>query len=201
MVLDGVDLRALAVATLREPQTAARRLLDWAPPAGARWMALVLAAVLSVLLSLLIEPLLPSGEAHPLAALMGNAWTGVPLQLLSLLFLAGLMTAVGTTQGAKGRFIDAVLLVTWLQLMMLGAQLVQIVALVLLPPVGLLLSFAIFAIFLWVLTRFTMALHGLASAAKTFGALLLGFLLAAVILALALQALGLGIPATGAAHV
>jgi hypothetical protein len=191
----------LTVETLREPRTAARRLIGWDLPPGARITALLLAAVLSILSFLVSFEISPPAEIPAIFALMTNPWLGVPLQLVSQLVLATIMTLAGRAQGAKGHFGDAVILVAWVQVLLAAGQVLQTLVYLALPFLTVPLALGVLAIFVWIVTSFTAALHDLPGFVKPFGALLLTFLLIMVALAVVMSILGFAPSASGAGHV
>ncbi|MCB2130046.1 MAG: YIP1 family protein [Rhodobacteraceae bacterium] len=191
----------LAVETLRQPRMAARRLIGWDLPPGARFTALVLAAVLSILSFLASFAISPPAEIPAIFALMTNPWLGVPLQVASQLVLALIMTLSGRAQGAKGRFADAVVLVAMVQVLLAAGQVLQTLIYLALPILTLPLALGVLALFVWIITSFTAELHGLPGFLKPFGALLLTFLLIMVVLAVIMSVLGFAPSVSGAGHV
>ena len=179
-------LMGLLRLTLSDPRGAARRVMALPLPLGARWQALALVIVLSMLF----------GQA---AALM-LAGEGVDATALGLIQAAALLTLVyavyivGRLMGGRGVFEDGLILVAWLQGVMVAVQLAQIVALLILPPLTGLLGFLGFALFLWLLTNFVAELHGFSSLGRVFGMILLTLFGVAIVLAIVLQMLGITPP-------
>jgi hypothetical protein len=150
-------LRDLARLTLRNPEQGGRALLALNPTIEARWMAMGAAITAGVVMAYLLPVLAgqAGGVISPFAA------TGV--QAGANLLAVVLMTAVGRVFGGQGRFEDAVLLVAWLQALMVGVQAVQLVALLVLPPLAWIVTMLAVALFFWLLTGFVQALHGFRS--------------------------------------
>ena len=116
-----------------------------------------------------------------------------PLVGLYAAFMVGLITAVfggrpGMISGATG----ALAVVTWLQVVLVCVQLVQTVALLLMPPLGLLIGWAALLLFLWMLTNFVAELHGFKSLGLVFVMILASSLGIVFVFSLVLTILGLG---------
>lgn len=186
-------LWALAKQTITEPRAAARDVLAMNLPMQTRWMALVLASVLSALLLHVSLTLLPVAEQQMLF--------GVPSPLQSALVQGGLLIAmavlvhqVGRWRGGKGNFADALVLIVWWQTFLLGFQLVQIVALLVLPAATNLLGLAGLVLVFWLLTSFIAELHGFSSLAKV----LIGIIVTLIGVSILLSMLMLPFMPTGA---
>jgi hypothetical protein len=148
--------------TLRNPQAGWQTLqaLPWAP--GDRWALVVATAALSAVLSWLGALLLPpvSEEAGVLAVLSASPISMASVQVVSAAFGAYLLAEVGRIFGGTGRFMDALLAVGWIEAIMVALQTVQIVATVLLPPLGALLGIATLLLAAYLMVALTMAVHG-----------------------------------------
>lgn len=187
------DLKALARQTLREPEQAARWLIDQRWPMQVRWMALVLAVSLSGVLayvSSLMFPLPEEGETTVLAlSRLPLALAGT--QLVAIVMGAALMAGVGRLFGGRGRFEDALLLAVWIEVMLLIVQAVQIVLSLALPPLSGILGIVAIALFLWLTVQFTKALHGFASGPKVLLVMFATLLLMGFVLSFFMAGLGL----------
>lgn len=149
-------LRDLVRLSFVEPRRAGEALIALAPPMEARWMGMVAAVLVGVVVAYLLPVI--SGQmaeaAPPLAA--------VGVQLGANVVAAVLMSVVGRAFGGRGSFADALLMIAWLQAMMVFVQAAQVVALVAMPPVAGLMMILAIALFFWMLTGFVQALHGFA---------------------------------------
>jgi hypothetical protein len=175
-------IAALAQLSLQDPRAAARVLFAEDVPMAARTGGLLLMAVLS---TLLLQPgfaLLPPEDA------VGGFLAQSPLQLAVLqwvaLMLSGfLIFRVGRAFGGQGSLADAILIVVWVQLILLGVQIVQILALILVPPLAGLIGLAGFVLSLWLMTHFIAELHGFRSLGRVFTGMVLTFFAAAFVIA------------------
>jgi hypothetical protein len=150
-------LRDLARLTLSDPEQGGRQLLAMNPPMEARWMAMGAAILAGVVLAYLLPVI--AGQAGSVI----SPFAAVGIQIGANLLAVVLMTNVGRAFGGQGQFVDAVLLVAWLQALMVGVQLVQLVALLILPPLAGIVTILAIALFFWLLTGFVQALHGFQS--------------------------------------
>lgn len=183
--------------TLRDPRSAARAILGLDLPVQARWLALVLVVVLTVLatqIGLLLFPL-PASSAWDV--LMRNGLLAVPLQVAFLALVALGMSHVGRRFGGRGRFDDALILVAWLETVMLVVQLAQLVAVLAVPPLGLLIGVVSLGLFFWLLTAFTAELNGFDSLPKVFLGILGTMFLTGFALVALLATLGISLPVPG----
>lgn len=176
--------------TFRDPQAAARTLIDAGIPAEARWTAVALVSVLALIGLNLALWMVPAAGPTGFSA-MAQLWPGLAVQVLSILLLAGVMVIAGRIQGGQGRFADALLLVTWVEFIMVLGQAVQIVVMLALPALSLLVSVVSLFLFVWLMTHFTAALHRLPSLGRVLMALMGGFVGIVVLAAMVLGALGI----------
>jgi hypothetical protein len=149
-----------------------RAVLHEDVPVPARTAALLLMAVVSALLMHLGSALLPP-PVDPLTRFMMHS----PIRTAGIqwLLLAGsvlLIHRVGAAWGGQGSLVDALLVVVWLQVIMLAVQILQLVALVLLPPVAAMINLGGLLLFFWLLTNFVAELHGFASLGRVLAGIL-----------------------------
>jgi DNA-binding transcriptional regulator of glucitol operon len=81
--------------------------------------------------------------------------------------------------------------VVWLQVIMLGVQVVQVVALIIAPPVAAIINLAGLVLFFWLMTSFIAELHGFTSRGKVLaGILVTSFAVAMILVFLLLLTFG-----------
>ena len=107
------------------------------------------------------------------------------VQFGALAFLAALITAIGRLFGGAGTFDDALLLIAWVELILVGLQAAQLALMVVLPGTGSLMSLVALGMSIYLTIALTRALHGFSSTAKvavTFigGIFVMGFLLSLI---------------------
>ncbi len=152
-----IDWPALVRLSFSEPEAGFRAVQALGLPMVARWMMVALAVVLGVVLAYLLPALTGATE---------GAFQPFPFAMIQLGFnvlAIWLLANVGRMFGGTGSFADAVLLVGWLQLLMVGLQAVQVVVMLILPPLGAMVLILAIAAFFWLFSGFTCALHGFES--------------------------------------
>ncbi|MGR3464615.1 YIP1 family protein [Limimaricola sp.] len=180
--------------SLRAPGDAAARLLVTFPGTAAAWQALVLVTCVSVVLTALIQGAMPM---MPMEGGGGGAGFGLTpfvyagLLGLSLVLLAGGVTATGRLLGGAGRFGQALALVVWLEVLAMALRLLQGVLILVLPPLAGLVGLAGLVWLFWCLARFIQALHGFSGIGRATVTLFLAFLAIGTGLALVLALTGL----------
>jgi hypothetical protein len=154
---------ALARLTLQDPAAGVRSLLSLGVPLPARTAGLLLVAVCSALLVHLGFLLLPASE-DPISQFMSQSpFRTAVIQWLILAATVLCIFQIGRAFGGKGTLTDTILVVVWLQLIMLGVQIVQLLSMVLIAPLAGLVNLAGLILFFWLFTSFIAALHGFAS--------------------------------------
>jgi Yip1 domain len=163
---------ALAKLTLQDPRQAARALLAEGIPMPARTAGLLLVAVLSALLTSL-QFRNGAADLDPVTALiLASPFRAAVVQWLFLALSVFLIHRVGRAAGGTGSLPDALLIVVWLQILMLGLQLLQLAVSFVSPPLGGIIGLASFALFFWLMTAFIAELHGFASRGAVFAGML-----------------------------
>ncbi|NKX46084.1 Yip1 family protein [Roseicyclus persicicus] len=186
------NLLRMARDTVSNPREGAETVLALGLPRQALWLAFALVIVLSMILGDLLYMLadLPADEAltGPLGAspvVMGLLQAGF------LYLMAHAMARIGQAFGGTGRFEEALALVIWLQFIFLCVQVVQLVAVLVVPPVAGLITLLAMGLFLWLLVNFVATLHGFTSLGMVFVMTLLSAFAILFLLSLVLTMLGL----------
>lgn len=176
---DGAFWPALLRETFRDPRSAARRLIAANPPMEARWLGLVLVAVLSMIATTLLVATIPQGQIMPWEGFVANPWTGLPAQILGGVFMAFALARIGRFFRGTGNFADALLCIVWINAVQVVFMSVQSVLTLTLPVLGGIFALASFVVFFWVLSHFTCALHGFRSTVLAFFGIIfsLGFII------------------------
>lgn len=182
--MTGRGLAELMRETLRDPRGGARIVMRLDLPLEARWLALVLMAVGSALLTHLGMSMMMMPEEMGATLALPQPVATALSQLMVLILSAALATWVGRWAGGTGQFADALILIAWLQCVLLVLQVVQMVLMLLVPPLGALLGYAAVALFFWLMTAFVAELHGFRSLGLTFLGVILTVLAAAFVMAL-----------------
>lgn len=188
---DAVNLSSLVRLSVADPEKGAAAVLALNPPIGARWMLLGLVVVLGTVMAYLLPLLGGAGEALPTPLSAAVLQGGMNLAAVVL------VSAVGRMFGGHGSFEDALLLVAWLQIIMLGMQAVQLVVMLILPPLASLVMVASIVLFFWLLSGFICALHGFHSRLRVLLATLGTLFVAAFVFSMILLMLGFELPRMG----
>jgi hypothetical protein len=183
------DLVDLVVLTLRRPDAALQALRALRLPISARWTLLLLAVTLSTLLACLSLLLFPVESDNALTRLLSHPLTLAEMQLGAMVVSALMMAQIGRLFGGGGDFADALLVVSWVELLLVGLQAVQLLLTLLFPASAALLSVIAFGLFIYLAVAMTKALHGFASTGKV----VLGFVGSLFVLGLALSLLAAAI--------
>ncbi|MGL4237128.1 YIP1 family protein [Tabrizicola sp.] len=182
-------LLSLAQLTLQDPREATRALLAEDVPMVARTAGLLLVAVLSAMLLTVQVGLQPEALDPVTAFMTASPIRAAVMQWLVFAVTVLLIHRVGHAFGGRGSFPDALLIVVWLQTLLLGLQLLQLLATLLSPPIAVVIGLASLVLSLWLMTSFIAELHGFASRWAVFAgmiavAIVTGLVVGAVVVAI-----------------
>ncbi|MDT1063832.1 YIP1 family protein [Paracoccus sp. CPCC 101403] len=185
------DLGDLVVLTLRKPAQAVQVLrgLDLAP--GERWMIVILAVSLSTVLAGIARLMFSAPTNDPISALLANPMALAGLQLGAMVISAAAVTVIGRAFRGTGVFADALLLVAWIELILVGLQALQLVLMVVFPQTGTLTSLIAFGVSIYLTIAMTKELHGFASTPKVALGFIGGVFLVATMLSILAAAFGI----------
>ncbi len=156
------QLLQLARLSVEDPRAGARALLSMSVPLPARTVGLLLMAVGSALLMHLGFLLLPLATDPLTGFMMQSPIRTAAIQWLILAASVLLIYRIGRAWGGRGGLADTLLVVVWLQAIMLAVQLLQLLLLILAPPLMGIASLGGMVLFFWLLTGFIAELHGFA---------------------------------------
>lgn len=167
--------------TLVNPRAAAARLKALGLPTGTGWLAVLLMSVISAALGFagfLISPV----EMDPgMQAVFGSPLRTALIQFGALALTGVLAFWVGQRLGGTGTLAEALVLVAWVQLPPILLQLLQLVAMLVLPGLAPPIGLAGFALYAVLLSLFIAELHGFRSGLMVFfGMIAVSFLVALV---------------------
>ena len=186
MPMSALDLIQAGRLTLKDPRQGARVVLGWPFSVGELWLVLVLTAIVSALLAEFLVAQTPEGVDPVLTAMMASPVWFAAIQFFGLAVLTAMVFGIGRQFGGTGGFAGALALIGWLQSILIVLQVAQIAALLVMPPLALIISLISLVLFLWLLTSFTAELHGFRSLGRTFVGLIGVFLGVTVILSVIL---------------
>lgn len=194
MNLTTSSLLSLVVETLRNPREGASAILSMTPPRAVLWQALALVVVISVLMSRGVEALFPpvAGELAGPFSLSPFALVMVQGGLLLVMVFATLW--IGRALGGTGSLEETLFLVTWLQFIMICIQVLQVVALIVMPVFAGIVGIAALALFLWLFVNFVSVLHGFPSLLLVFVGIVVSAFAVVFGLSLILALIGVTVP-------
>ncbi|MBK5934265.1 Yip1-like protein [Rhodovulum imhoffii] len=184
-------LLGLARDTVSNPREGAGRVLAMPLREGQLWQALALIVVLSVLLTQAGDMLVPAPVDPLLPVFMQNPLLTATIQGALLVVMVFAIYWIGRGFGGRGGFGGALRLTVLLQFIMVCLQVVQTVALIVLPPVAGLIGILGIGLFFWLLSHFVTVLHGFRSPLKVFFMILLSMAGIVFGLSLVLSLLGM----------
>ncbi|QCO56917.1 YIP1 family protein (plasmid) [Pseudorhodobacter turbinis] len=173
MELTPTFLMRMIKETLSAPRAAAAAVLSFGFSPMVGWMALMLMAIGSTLLTHISFAMMPIEAQEFWGAAMGSPMRTAVLQWVILLISVHAIHRIGQWRRGKGRLEGAVILVAWLQFILLCVQVVQLVAQAFVPALADLLGILGLVLFMWLLTNFVAQLHGFSSLALTFVGIIL----------------------------
>jgi len=188
-------LLRLARDTVANPREGATTVLSFAPNRQALWLMFALVVVISLMMGEIVA-LITEFTTGPLTDPFQQSPLMLGLVQAAFLYLMiHAMHRIGRYFGGTGNLQEAALLVIWLQFIFICIQLVQIAALVILPPVAGLITILAIALFFWLLVNFVAVLHGFTSLGRVFVVTFLSAFGMLILLSMILSALGLAVPA------
>lgn len=173
--------------TFQAPRRAAALIMQAGLPDSARWAALVLMAAASAIVMSAVAAMSPTIGPDGEAVAMPGPFFWAGMVGFGMGVTALLVYGVGRWRGGRGSLPDAVLLVAWLQAVQLALVLVQMVLLVVMPPLAFLVEVASVVIFLWLLTNFVAELHGFRSAGMVLAGVIVTFVVMVLVMTVVLM--------------
>lgn len=186
-------LIAAAIASLRDPRGSASRVLSTHLSASVLWTMLLAVVAASVIMGQGSLILVTRGAAlsNPYLANPLVMWV---LQLGLLVVMVYAIHFIGRSLGGQGTVNGSLAIVVWLQFIMACLQVVQTVALFVMPPVADVIGIVGLVAFLWLLTHFIAAVHGFKSLGLVFVMILVSAFGVTFVLSLILAVLGFASP-------
>jgi len=152
-----LDLFTLIYETVIDPVAGGRAVIALRPPTPVRWMLLVAAILVSVVLMYSLPVM--TGQVADMPA----PWAFAGAQLALNVLVVALVAYVGRMFNGTGNFDDALLLMAWLQSVTVALFIVQLFVLIVVPALNFPITMISVAISVWMMTGFICALHGFQS--------------------------------------
>lgn len=182
-------LLRMARETVADPRAGARRIMGLNLPRPILMQFYLLELVLSAMSSVIFLSLapVPDGLAIPAdTAVVYTAFEG----MVGLLIAFGAYR-IGQAFGGHGSFDQAFSLLIWAQFILLCFSVIQLVALVIMPPLVDVISIAAMALFLWLMVNFVAEMHGFTALGLVFAGIVMSLLGLAILLSILFAAMGL----------
>lgn len=197
MPIRNADIWALARLTVERPVEAGERIRGLDLPRDIGWMVLILAGVTSAVLTGLSDLLVPpqpvtldSGEVMTPPRMSPLLW-GV-ISVASAALLTAALWRIGGMMGGQAGFTLMLNLMAWLQLFMVLVLALQVVLIVVAPPLSILAMIAGLVISFRAMAHFVNLAHGFSSLGRSAGVIALSFLAISFALVLFLSVFGIG---------
>jgi len=185
-------LLRMARDTVTNPREGAETVLSLGLPRQALWLSFALVVVLSMILGDILYLMAGVSQDGPLTGpLVGSPVVMGLLQAALLFLMAHAITRIGRAFGGNGRFEEALTLVVWLQFIFLCVQVVQLAAVLVVPPIAGLITILALGLFLWLLVNFIATVHGFTSLGMVFVMTILSGFGIVFVLSLILTMLGI----------
>jgi hypothetical protein len=189
-------LLRLARETVTNPREGAETILSLGVPRQALWLAFALVVVLSMILGdvlyLIADVPQDVAQDEPLTGpIVGSPIVLGLLQAAFLYMMAQAITRIGQAFGGSGQFEEAMTLVVWLQFIFILVQLVQLVAVLVLPFAAGFVTVLAVGLFLWLLVNFIATVHGFTSLGVVFAMTIVSAFAILFVLSLLLTMLGI----------
>ncbi len=180
-----IDLTKLSVVN---PRAAARAILNLSFPNDILWIMVLLVVILSVLLTYVTMM-----AAGPVIGMFGFANSPLLLTIFmaaNMVFLIFALYWAGKAIGGQGELKGFIAIVTWLQALLLLAQVIQTILIAFSPILSSMFGIASLFYGLWILILFVSEAHGFKSWLKGLAVLLIAVLGVSAGLSLLLSLIG-----------
>lgn len=195
---DLMDLRFLtrmAFQTVRDPREGANEVLRLAPPRPVLWLMFALMITLSLIMGEVLALIMGPPEVGPL-----TNQTPLALGLLQAAFtflMVFAITYIGRGFGGSGHFDGALALVIWLQFVLFLVQLLQLVLIIVAPPLAGIVTILAIGLFFWLLSSFITTLHGFQSVGMVFVMSLVSLIAILLVFSIVLTIMGITLDTGG----
>lgn len=191
MQIDGFgDLLKLGVKTLREPKRCLRIVLDIVITMQELLLATVFVVVLSTILSIILFMVEPADVPPAFLTLSSNPIALFMVQFATFLGLAAMVTYVGRMFKGHATFKEALTALVWLQFILFGVSIIQLIFGLILSPLYLIVFIASMMIAIHLTVNFIMEIHGFTNVLAVMAGIVGTFFGAMIILTIILTLLG-----------
>lgn len=178
-------------ATLSDPRDAARNIIGLNLPRSILMQFYLLELVLSAMSSVIFLSLAPMPDGMGIPAETAVVYTAFE-GMVGLIVAFGAFR-IGQAFGGYGSFDQAFALVIWAQFILLCFSVIQLVSIVVMPPLTDVISIAALALFFWLMVNFVAELHGFTSLGLVFAGIIVSLIGLAILLSILFSAMGLSL--------
>jgi hypothetical protein len=181
-----------------DPATAARQALDLRMGLPNLWTALALVAVLNVLMLALLQAVSPVPMVMQEQGMVLTPFSYAVIISVFLFLLVYTLYHIGRMMGGQGTVEDSLTIVVLFQCVAVALEAVQVVLVIVSPPIAGIFGLISLAIMLRCILNFVNVMHRFANLGKAFLAVLFAVIATALIAGIVLTVLGVaptGVPA------
>jgi hypothetical protein len=185
-------------ATIVDPAVAAQRALDLRVSLPTLWTALALVAVLNVLMLALLQAVSPAQTVMQEQGMVLTPFSYAAIITVFLFLLVYTLYHIGRMMGGQGTVEDSLTIVVLFQCVAVALEAVQVVLVVISPPIAGIFGLISLAIMLRCILNFVNVMHRFENLGKAFLAVLFAIIATALIAGIVLTVLGVaptGVPA------
>lgn len=182
-------LQAVWVSVM-EPSESARKLLAMNLSREVLWTAIALIAVLNVILLATLQIVSPAPVALQDQAFSLSPFAYVAIVGVFLVFFAVSIFQIGKFFGGNGMFEGSLAVIVWFQSISLTMEAVQLVLVLISPAIASLFGLLALGALVWCFVNFVNILHGYDSLGKSFIAIVLALIVAALLSGIILTVFG-----------
>ncbi|QBF31810.1 Yip1 family protein [Thalassococcus sp. S3] len=186
-----INLRDLAVLSIKDPASAARILLELSPPREALWTGLLLTAVLNTMMLVLSNMILPGPSPMPEVFNVPSIY--LIAVAVGLVLISYSIFWTGRAMGGQGSIDDVMLLIVWLQALQVAVRALVLVLVLTIPFLAMLLVLASVFYGIWILIHFVDQAHRFGSLGRSAVAMFVAFVGLVLVLSSILAFLGVGL--------
>jgi Yip1-like protein len=184
------SLLGLAVRTLQEPKRNLRIVLDIVITMSELMQATALVVVLSMILPTITMLLQPAEVQDAMAGIHLNPVKAVVVQMAVLIVASTLIAYVGRMFKGFGTFKEALTAMVWLQFVLIGVQIIQLLVGFIVPQLSMLVFMLSLGLMLYLTVNFIMEIHGFTNTSMVIFGVVGSFFAVAMVFSFILVLLG-----------
>lgn len=185
------DLLGLAFNSFSQPKQSLRRVLDLNLSLTQALQAGVLVVILGMIIPFLTVLLYAQDEQSVLLPMGDRPILATLIQFAFLLGLSAMIFIVGKVFKGQGRFVDALIAMSWLQFVLIGFQVAQLLTGLFSPVISAVIFLAGMVAMFYMLVQFIMEVHGFTKVMPVIAGLFAAFFAGAILLSITMSLMGI----------